>query len=262
MLNLEEPPSYFHEDFEEPYQIPFRSLYSANVPNLLFAGRNISQTHIALSSSRIMATCALEGQAVGTAAALCVQKKVLPRELGSKYINELQEQLLRDDVFIPGRLAKKPLDLVQKATLIFASSTSSGDVELLKDGMSRDYDGSIHHWQSDSLPAEVQIEWENRVRISKIEIKCDTNVKKNIMLRRDSLENEIYTTQVPKELLLSLEVEGRVQGEWVSLAKTDKNRTRLIRFAIDPIETTAIRIHLKSTFGDDKVKLFEVRCYA
>ncbi|WPR73369.1 FAD-dependent oxidoreductase [Algoriphagus sp. NG3] len=261
MLNLSEPPSYFHEDFEKPYQIPFRSLYSINIPNLLFAGRNISQTHIALSSSRIMATCALEGQAVGTAAALCVQKKVLPRELGENHVDDLQEQLLRDDAFIPGRPAKKPLDLVQQASLIFASSTSSGDAKLLKDGMSRDYEGMIHHWQSDSLPAEVQVEWEDRVRISKIEIKCDTNVKKNIMLRRDSLENEIYTTQVPKELLKSLEVEGRVKGEWVSLGKIDKNRTRLIRFAFDLIETTAIRIQLNSTYGDDKVKLFEVRCY-
>ncbi|MFK8161088.1 MAG: FAD-dependent oxidoreductase, partial [Lewinella sp.] len=43
------------------------SLVAYNVPNLLFAGRNISQTHLALSSSRIMAICALEGQAVGTA---------------------------------------------------------------------------------------------------------------------------------------------------------------------------------------------------
>ena len=53
--NLDEPASYFHERFDEPYQIPFRCLYSKNVPNLLFAGRNISQTHMVLSSSLIMA---------------------------------------------------------------------------------------------------------------------------------------------------------------------------------------------------------------
>jgi len=259
--NLPEPPSYFHEKFEQPYQIPFRCLYSKNVPNLLFAGRNISQTHIALSSSRIMATCALEGQAVGTAAALCVKKQISPRELGGKHIDELQEQLLRDDAFIPNRAAKSPGDLVKKASLIFASSTSSGEAELLKDGMSRDYHGKLHHWKSQGLPAEVQIEWEDRMKISRIEIKCDTNVKRNIMLRRDSLENKIYSTQVPPELLKTAEVEARIEGKWKRLASLENNRRRLIKFAFDPIETTAIRIKLMETYGASDVKLFEIRCY-
>ena len=260
--NLSEPPSYFHEDFEEPYQIPFRSLYSKNVPNLLFAGRNISQTHIALSSSRIMATCALEGQAVGTAAALCVKKKILPRTLGENHINDLQEQLIRDDAFIPNRPANDNIDLLKSAALIFGSSTSSGDAKLLKDGWSRDYHDKKHHWQSDGLPAHVQVEWEDRVSISKLEIKCDTNVKKNLMLRRDSLENDIYTTKIPKEMLQSLDIEARINGKWVNIESIDKNKTRLVKFNFDTIETTAIRINLKSTYGAEHAKLFEVRCYS
>ncbi|WP_396635014.1 FAD-dependent oxidoreductase [Maribacter sp. R86514] len=260
--NLSEPPSYFHEDFEEPYQIPFRSLYSKNVPNLLFAGRNISQTHIALSSSRIMATCALEGQAVGTAAALCVKKKILPRTLGENHINDLQEQLIRDDAFIPNRPANDNTNLLKSAALIFGSSTSSGDAKLLKDGWSRDYHDKKHHWQSDGLPAHVQVEWEDRVSISKLEIKCDTNVKKNLMLRRDSLENDIYTTKIPKEMLQSLDIEARINGKWVNIETIDKNKTRLIKFNFDTIETTAIRINLKSTYGAEHAKLFEVRCYS
>lgn len=261
MDNLSEPPSYFHEKFEEPYQIPFRCLYSKNVPNLLFAGRNISQTHIALSSSRIMATCSLEGQAVGTAAALCLKKGILPRELGEQYINDLQEQLLRDDAFIPNRPAKDTQDLVKKASLIFASTTSSGNAKLLNDGWSRDYHGKTHHWQSEGLPAEVQIEWEGKVALSKIEIKCDTNVQRNLMLRRDSLQNDIYGTQVPKELMKSLEVTARVNGKWIPLGIIDKNRTRLIKFNFDKMETTAIRINLKETYGAENAKLFEIRCY-
>ncbi len=260
--NLSEPPSYFHEDFEEAYQIPFRSLYSKNVPNLLFAGRNISQTHIALSSSRIMATCALEGQAVGTAAALCFKKNIFPRELGEKNISELQEQLLRDDAFIPNRPANDKKDLAKKAKLIFASTTSSGDAKLLTNGWSRDYNGKIHHWKSEGLPAEVQIEWVEPVKLSKVEIKCDTNVKRNIMLRRDSLENDIYSTRIPKELLKTLDVEARVQGKWIKIGTIEKNRTRLIKFHFETIKTTAVRIQLKTTYGAKDVKLFEVRCYS
>lgn len=259
--NLAEPPSYFHERFAEVYQIPFRSLYSKNVSNLLFAGRNISQTHMALSSSRIMATCALEGQAVGTAAALCVKHDVLPRGISEKHINELQEQLMRDDAFIPKRSANDPKDLAKKASLIFASSTLSGDAKLLTNGLSRDIDGKIHHWQSDRLPAEVQMEWENSVSLSTVELKCDTNVKRNIMMRKDSSNEGIYRNNIPEELMKSLELEARINGEWINLGAIENNKTRLVKFKFDKVKTTAVRIRLKETYGHENAKLFEVRAY-
>jgi len=259
--NLSEPPSYFHERFSQVYEIPFRSLYSKNVSNLLYAGRNISQTHIALSSTRVQATCALMGQAVGTAATLCLKKGVLPRDIAQKHIDQLQEQLLRDDVFIPQRPANDPNDLAKKAGRVFASSTISGDAALLTDGMSRDINNEIHHWQSKGFPAEVVMEWEHPVTLSRVEIKCDTNVKRNIMMRKDSRVSETFWNDVPRELLKSLKVEGRVKGKWVSLGSLEKNRRRLIKFQFDSLKTTAVRIQMKETYGYKNAKLFEVRCY-
>ena len=66
------------------YQIPYRSMYSRNVPNLLLAGRIISASHIAFGSSRVMATCGHNAQAVGMAAAICVEQKLEPRQLAHK----------------------------------------------------------------------------------------------------------------------------------------------------------------------------------
>lgn len=62
-----------------PYTLPYRALYSKNVENLFFAGRNISMTHMAMSSIRVMATCALLGQAVGTAAFYRIRKGIFQR---------------------------------------------------------------------------------------------------------------------------------------------------------------------------------------
>lgn len=259
--NLADPPSFFHERFDQVYQIPYRSLYSKNISNLLFAGRNISQTHMALSSTRIMATCALEGQAVGTAAALCVKHKILPRGIYQNHMTELQEQLMRDDVFIPKRPANDPKDLAKKANLLFASSTISGDANNLINGISRDIDGKINHWQSDGLPASVQVEWEQPVSLSSVELKCDTNVKRNIMMRKDSSDEGIYRNSVPEELMKSLTLEARVQGEWIKVGNIERNKTRLVKFKFDKIMTTAIRILLKETYGHKNAKLFEVRCY-
>ena len=55
---------------KEPYGIPYRSLYSRNIENLMFAGRNISASHIAFATTRVMATCGVIGQAVGVIARL------------------------------------------------------------------------------------------------------------------------------------------------------------------------------------------------
>ena len=74
-------------------KVPLRSLYSVAVPNLMFAGRNISATHAANSSTRVMATCALLGQAMGTAASMCVLQKLTPQEVYEKEIRALQKKL-------------------------------------------------------------------------------------------------------------------------------------------------------------------------
>jgi len=109
---------HYPDDF---YSIPFRSLYSRNVPNLLFAGRNISASHVALGSTRVMGTCAVLGQAVGTAAALSVRHGVTPRQLGKKHIGELQQQLLHDDCYITGVKRDDPEDLAPRARITASS---------------------------------------------------------------------------------------------------------------------------------------------
>lgn len=75
---VDEPPCEQHH-FPHLYSIPLRCLYSRNVGNLFFAGRNISASHVAFASTRVMGTCAVVGQAVGTAAALAVQSLRTPR---------------------------------------------------------------------------------------------------------------------------------------------------------------------------------------
>ena len=94
--------SSHHIAVKVPYQIPFRSLYSKNVPNLLFAGRNISATHLAMSSTRVMATCAVIGQAAGTGAALAIEKGCSPADVAAEHMALLQRRLLEDGCFIPG----------------------------------------------------------------------------------------------------------------------------------------------------------------
>lgn len=73
-----------------PYPIPYRCLYSRNVDNLFMAGRNISVTHVALGTVRVMRTTGMMGEVVGMAASLCKKYGVQPREVYQYYLPDLK----------------------------------------------------------------------------------------------------------------------------------------------------------------------------
>lgn len=95
------PNTYYH--LEPPYSLPYRALYSSHVENLFFAGRNISMTHVAMSSIRVMATCGLLGEAIGCAAAISAKHGVTPHGVykDKKLLAELQAELMAGDCFLP-----------------------------------------------------------------------------------------------------------------------------------------------------------------
>ena len=112
-----------------PYSIPYRALYSENVENLFFAGRNISMTHIAMSSMRVMATCGLMGEAVGKAAYIACKKGILPHDVYLKEMETLQNLLLYEDCFLPSK-TREISSLCKNATLNI-------DIDIIRNGQDR-----------------------------------------------------------------------------------------------------------------------------
>ena len=74
-----------------PYPIPYRCLYSRNINNLFMAGRNISVSHVALGTVRVMRTTGMMGEVVGMAASVCKNHGVLPRNVYESYLPELRD---------------------------------------------------------------------------------------------------------------------------------------------------------------------------
>ncbi|UCC68798.1 MAG: FAD-dependent oxidoreductase, partial [Armatimonadota bacterium] len=116
-------PATIYHPTPSPYGIPYRSLYSDRLANLMFAGRCHSATHSALSSTRVMGTCSSMGQAVGTAAALAVARGLAPAGV-LDHIAELQQTLFSDDCYLPWIEQQMP-GLTCRARL----SASQGDPE-------------------------------------------------------------------------------------------------------------------------------------
>ncbi len=82
-----------HRLLKKPYDVPYRCLYSRNVNNLFMAGRNISVTHVALGTTRVMRTTGMQGEVVGMAASLCKKYGTLPRGVYRSHLAELKAMM-------------------------------------------------------------------------------------------------------------------------------------------------------------------------
>lgn len=108
-----------------PFDIPLRCLHSRNVRNLFSAGRNISATHIAFASIRVQRTGGAIGQAVAVAAAHCRQQGKMPGDLVAADVKAIQQNLLRDDVFLPGIRNEDACDLARRARVTASSEAAA-----------------------------------------------------------------------------------------------------------------------------------------
>lgn len=230
-----------HHTPPSPFGIPFRCLYSANIENLMFAGRNISCTHMGLSATRVMGTCALMGQAVGTAASLILRHGVTPRGLGARHISELQEMLEEDDVMLPGRTRRvSVLTLRAEATH-----------ELLRDGVDR---SAAHRIRL--APGEPCVySWSAPVEIGgcRIVFDSDLTTRGKRMLK---LEAEHAYKEMPPMLVRSFKVEIRQGGEWRELFREEENIKRLYRRKFPAVTADAVRLTPCATWGGGPAGIF------
>lgn len=87
-----------------PYTIPYRCLYSKNISNLFMAGRNISTTHVAFGSTRVMRTCGMMGEVVGFASYVAKKYNTSPRGVYQDHLPEFMA-IIKDE---PATTASKP----------------------------------------------------------------------------------------------------------------------------------------------------------
>ena len=140
------------------YDIPLRSCVAGNLENLFFAGRNLSATHIAFASTRVMATCAAVGQGVGTAAALALKAGVIPAEIASssELMRSIQQRLLRDDAYLIGRPRADADDLAPSAVVTASSEQAGGEAALVLSAQTR-----AVHGPDVVASAAAANQWEN-----------------------------------------------------------------------------------------------------
>ena len=248
-------------NFSGCYTIPYRCFYSNQVSNLMMAGRDISTTKMAFGSTRVMGTCAIGGQAVGTAAAIAIAKDCTPAEVGN-HIDELQQALLKDDCYIPGFANHDPADLCRSAKVTATSFKEGCEPENVINGVARRVGKNENAWESADLQnAVLTLALAEAAEVKQIRITFDPNLTKEIM---PSMTRNVRDRQVkgmPHELVKDYKVEALLGGEVVWSKDVAENYQRLNIHELDAVKCDTIRITALSTHGIDSARIYEVRAY-
>lgn len=231
-------PTIYHPA-PSPWGIPLRSLISKNIDNLCFAGRNISVTHAALSSSRVMATCAVMGQALGSAVALAVKNNCMVSDVN---IDELQQGLLWDDCYIPG-VKRRTSDLTKSASV---------NSEVIRNGFDR---GEENLWRGNTGDV-LEYSWNEPRMISRIRLIFDSDLNRKTHNMPCNYPLNPIDRQI-KTIIKAYDIEIICGGEREVVSVNDNH----LRFVIRDVNRLAEKIRFvpkKSDCGEFRLFDFEV----
>lgn len=239
-------PTIFHPA-PSPYGIPFRALYSKSMDNLFCAGRNISATHMAMSSTRVMGTTSVMGQAIGTAVAIAIELGLTStREIYSKVIPQLQARLREQDQYIPW--TKRPTLALTCGGVL----TSDGDdPSLLMDGIERDLLNDPHGWWGKSgqsltwtFPCPQQIK--------SVRIIGDSDFE-NVKHQPYKYPRQAKKVNMPQFLLKTATLQAlNDNGQWSDAVQIEDNLQRLIKIPCW-IQTKGLRLVIKEAWGGSSI---------
>ena len=250
-----------------PYSIPLRSLHSKSFSNLWMAGRNISVSHVALSSTRVMATCATMGQAIGTAMAYCIASNIdFATLIGDKsHLQRYQQQLLRQDQALLDVVNTDESDLARKAVVQASTETAEGKATNVIDGYNRLVnDGKSHQWQAEVASEPwIELRWDAEQTIGTIECTFDTGLHRYLRISPSQAVLDMRQVRGPQpETVSDYVITVQRRGETVYEEYVEGNYLRKVVHTFAPVKGDAVRIQVQGTHGDELARIFEIRCYS
>lgn len=246
-------------DIEGSYDIPYRSYCVKGMKNLFVGGRCMGASKLAMSSSRVMGTCAVGGQAIGTAAALLsVSDSKDIREID---INELQQTLLKDDCYLPELLNTDENDLARNARIMASSEMKGYLAANVINGITRSMNGDSNQWRSKGKEEWLCLEFEQKTKVSEVRIVFDSDFYTEKKITLSSTRQNQQVLGVPEQLVKDFEISLVKDGVPVITKYINDNFQRLVRIPFSSEVCDAVKISFTATNGDEAVRVFEVRVY-
>ena len=251
-----EVPTIFHPA-PSPFGIPYRCLYSRNVENLFFAGRNISVSHVSLSSTRVMSTCGILGQAVGAAATAAFRHGTLPRGILKNYLTEVQQMLMEDDCWLPG-LTRQVSGLTGQAKL----SVSQGNAGLLRNGNDRPI-GNEDNGVNFNIGESAEYSFDNPKYVHRVRMVFDSDLNRETQPKGSIHSRPMYAAYyldtrpvyVPKTMIKDFRLVLTLADGKQEIREVKNNYLRLVYSEID-IEIKSVNFEPLSTWGNSQAHVF------
>lgn len=249
--------------FDGTYTIPYRSYYSKNINNLMMAGRNISATKLAMGSTRVMGTCAIGGQAVGIAAAMCINLNCLPRGI-LNHMHSLQQALLKEDCYIPNLSNCDPTDKARNARIKASSETESFEAINVISGVSRPTENGSNMWVSNGLSEEgetLSFDLIKTDKISQIVLVFDTNFNYSIKQTQNLKRQKQQRIGIPPELVKDYTITLWHKGKAVKEHTVTHNYQRVNVLDFEPVLCDRVTVTITATNGCADARIYEIRLY-
>ncbi len=251
--------------FDGLYSIPYGCYCSKTINNLMMAGRNISETKLAMGSTRVMATCAIGGEAVGTAAAMTVKTGCTPKEFGEKYIQELRQELLKNDCYILGLKNLDDKDMARLAKVSATSEKIGFEASKVINGITRNEGETTNLWCSDGIREAGEIltlKMEKAAPISQIRMTFDPNLSEERCISVSKAFIDKEPIGVDKELVRDYNIKVTNGGSlvWGHQVKGNYQRLNVIDLP-EPVIADQVEICVTATNGVADARIFEVRIY-
>ena len=264
LLDLHRHPSGDSRYFDGVYTIPYRSYYSKNISNLFMAGRNISATKLGYCSTRIIGCCAIGGQAVGAAAALCKKYDCTPRALAPLHIRELQQQILKGDGFLPNVYNEDAHDLARSAVFTASSHKIGGEPEQVNRGYSRKMGEDWNAWVSNGISKDgerLNMQLADAAELEELRLTFWSDFSYPIRVTMAPLRQKQQRIGVPAELIRDYTVSLIRDGKVVKTIEVRDNHQRLNVLRFEKTLCDRVEINVHQTNGHRDAVIFEVRAY-
>jgi hypothetical protein len=213
--------------------IPYRTLYSRNVSNLMMAGRCHSATHIAMGGTRVMRPCMAMGQAAGTAAAIAVARGTTPEGVYQRHLSALQQALLKDGCYLVGVRNEDPADLARAAAVTASSAADGMPPQKVVNGLSRLVGDDRNAWLADGQsPHWIMLAWDQPQAV---------NVAHVTFERR----------AVP------VRIEAQLGGQWRPVGRISRLDQRRYVVPLDAVATTQVRLVFARPVAVCEVRVYD-----
>lgn len=230
-----------HTYLEDVYQIPLSSMIAAKNNNLFVTGRLLYTDSMAFSSTRVMATCSVMGQAAGTAAALISSKNYVAHDYKT-IVKDVQVKLLENGCYIPGqRLNSKITDV--------------DIIEVYPHGL---FDGITRNEYFELVGNQFALTLNSSKLIEELILYFDNDLTSEIMPTITRSHQKIQRKTLPDQMPCDLTIEVYYETGEIEQHNIKKNLKREIKYSFKGVNVAKIKVVVNKTHGNKNARLANV----